>query len=814
MAVKLIGNQGQTTAQTTTHLDRAQAFTTGSNTHGGFVLTRVDLRMHSGSQLTFTVSVHENSSGNPGTSLGTLTQQGNVPSSEGAVRFNASGSGIALSSGTTYWVVYDTPTENLTARIYRVTTDNEDPGGATGWSIGDAHITRGHNATDWSSKITDSRSLAVDIYGYAKTAAPALRVNGLRDQSARTGKAFSYQFPAYAFYDPDSDTLTYTATKSDGTALPSWLTFTAGTRTFSGTPQTGDVGTVSVKVTASDGSGGSGSGTFDIAVRATRASTATGISGATVYKRLVRVNLAGTGGGCPRIGRGGAWTITVEGERAGAHWAVNGSYKPIATSCKDSRSVLLWLPEQGATSVQGGDRVTLSYDKGKAELSYSQLPGKSFGSKLTVGGAEVASFDDMAVTNLAPHPTGATVNGNELTLTFDQALDESSVPPPGQFRVFASRAGGPGPYTCSGFCYPRVTAVSLSGNTATLTLDQYIPSHNEASVTYMLGEPRLRNADGWGRRHWFYQKATVVTPNTPPVIQRLVIGHSSRPEDRLPAWRDVEIERWSGLAVVLNEHVDASSMPPGSAFTVTARPRDGGRAVTVSGTTVKRQSAYNTVYMRLTAPVPRDADVTVSYVKPSTNALRDLGGLELESFSDEPANNATPRVLSVALSSDAGPDRTYGRDEKVRVQVAFSGRVVVRGSPRLQIDLDPAAGGEKWAVYESGSGSGTLTFAYTVERQAVSTRGVAVLADTLQPNGGAIEPNTWPHPGHVELSHGGLGHNANHKVDGSLKTPLFESAWVDGTALTLTFDEALDTASVPAPGATSPRAASRSPARW
>ena len=87
------------------------------------------------------------------------------------------------------------------------------------------------------------------------------------DQTATAGTAFSYAFPDTTFSDADSDTLTYTATKADGTALPPWLSFTAGTRTFSGTPQAADVATVSVKVTASDGSA-SVSDTFDIVVSA------------------------------------------------------------------------------------------------------------------------------------------------------------------------------------------------------------------------------------------------------------------------------------------------------------------------------------------------------------------------------------------------------------------------------------------------------------------------------------------------------------------------------------------------------------------
>ena len=90
--------------------------------------------------------------------------------------------------------------------------------------------------------------------------------NPIPDQPATAGTAFSYTFPTGTFTDADSDALTYTATKPDDTALPSWLTFTAGSREFSGTPQSGDVGTVSVKVNATDSKGATVSDTFDIAV--------------------------------------------------------------------------------------------------------------------------------------------------------------------------------------------------------------------------------------------------------------------------------------------------------------------------------------------------------------------------------------------------------------------------------------------------------------------------------------------------------------------------------------------------------------------
>ena len=98
---------------------------------------------------------------------------------------------------------------------------------------------------------------------------PPAVATAIPDQSATAGTAFSYAFPDTTFSDADTgDTLSYTATKADDTALPTWLAFAASTRTFSGTPQAADTGTVAVKVTASDGNGGSVSDAFDITVAA------------------------------------------------------------------------------------------------------------------------------------------------------------------------------------------------------------------------------------------------------------------------------------------------------------------------------------------------------------------------------------------------------------------------------------------------------------------------------------------------------------------------------------------------------------------
>lgn len=91
--------------------------------------------------------------------------------------------------------------------------------------------------------------------------------NAIANQNATEDSVFSFTFAANTFGDVDTgDSLSYSAQLFGGGALPSWLSFDAGTRTFSGTPQNDDVGSILVTLTANDGNGGSVSDDFWITV--------------------------------------------------------------------------------------------------------------------------------------------------------------------------------------------------------------------------------------------------------------------------------------------------------------------------------------------------------------------------------------------------------------------------------------------------------------------------------------------------------------------------------------------------------------------
>ena len=71
------------------------------------------------------------------------------------------------------------------------------------------------------------------------------------DQTATKDTAFSYTVPD--FTDPEGGTITYTATLSDDSALPGWLSFNASTRELSGTPLEADTpASLTIKVSATD----------------------------------------------------------------------------------------------------------------------------------------------------------------------------------------------------------------------------------------------------------------------------------------------------------------------------------------------------------------------------------------------------------------------------------------------------------------------------------------------------------------------------------------------------------------------------------
>ena len=286
-----ISNTGQTESGSSQAV-QAVAFTTGTGT---YTLSSVGIGVGTqSSSPTPVVKIYGDTGGNPGTTLvATMTNPGTIQ--DNAVNVFTAPANTTLSASTTYWVVTsNSAATNGQGFWVGVTIKTLDTGTAVGWSLGNARFKSDIAATSWTAS---NFALRFAIRGTSGTTTnnPPTVANAIPDQSATAGTAFSYAFPANTFSDADTgDTLSYTATKTGDTALPTWLAFAAGTRTFSGTPQAADAGTVSVKVTASDGNGGSVSDAFDITVAADPNTPATGTPTITGTAQVGQTLTAGT----------------------------------------------------------------------------------------------------------------------------------------------------------------------------------------------------------------------------------------------------------------------------------------------------------------------------------------------------------------------------------------------------------------------------------------------------------------------------------------------------------------------------------------
>jgi Putative Ig domain len=123
---------------------------------------------------------------------------------------------------------------------------------------------RAFNGTYWG----DWTSLAVAVVASGQVASPPVLTSQTTAQTWLGGKAVSLALPVGTFTDPQGQNLTYRAALANGQVLPNWLSFNAATDTFSGTAPT-TAQTLSIVVTATDGSGLSATDAFSATVLGT-----------------------------------------------------------------------------------------------------------------------------------------------------------------------------------------------------------------------------------------------------------------------------------------------------------------------------------------------------------------------------------------------------------------------------------------------------------------------------------------------------------------------------------------------------------------
>ena len=418
-------------------------------------------------------------------------------------------------------------------------------------------------------------------------------------------------------------------------------------------------------------------------------------------------------------------------------------------------------------TVQYGDVVTVSYTPPATNPLQD------------AGGNRVLAFTDVMVRNDAAPPASAPpalesarVSTNTIVLTFDENLDQDSMPAASAFTV---KINGQ-PLTGA--------AVRFALDTAAVTVLGTVQYGDVVTVSYT---PPATNPlqDAGGNRVLAFTDVMVRNVAAPP---------ASLP----PKLVDAEVITANSVALDFDEDLDGDSTPATSAFTVKVN----GRTRTVAGVYLLAID-QDSVRLTIDGGVRHGDVVTVSYAPTATNALQDAGGNRVAAFTDIMVRNdlpisdgapATPPTIAYVLISSEPADGEYVTGDRIEVTVTFDQPVSNSGSAFIALNIGGAV--RHGFLTERVSGVRALVFR-TNELLAtdVDDDGVSIVANSLALAGGATIRNASGLD--AVLTHRALADDPGHRVN---VAPVLVGARIlpgQTPYLILKFDEALDRASQP-----------------
>ena len=288
----------------------------------------------------------------------------------------------------------------------------------------------------------------------------------------------------------------------------------------------------------------------------------------------------------------------------------------------------VWVQPGGSDQVvflAGTPKATLkSADSGTdANLTKSGLP--------TTGNAR-AKVDGTVTTVAGPIPQSATVSGDTLTVTFNEALRVTNTSHLiWNLEVQLSSVHGGNRNAQQ---YP--TAVSVSGSTLTLTLDPPAQAGDRVTLTYVYNGSNKPLEDTSGNvAPAFRDLAVTNVTGGPAPVRGLVAGKT--------------------LTMEFDGTLDPASAPSGGAFLVVATDRDDDeRRIRGTGTAAV---AGSSVTVTLLHAVDRNELVSVTYEPPDTSPLQGAGSgnprvPSFDHFRVEAVHDVTPPTFqSLTLAS-------------------------------------------------------------------------------------------------------------------------------------------------------------------
>ncbi len=275
--------------------------------------------------------------------------------------------------------------------------------------------------------------------------------------------------------------------------------------------------------------------------------------------------------------------------------SVNGSTTEVTVSSVALSGSRITLTLSSA--VVAGDVVLVNYTRGTNPVQDS-------------GGARAANLVDYAVTNNTPpdppvYNDDGVVDGDTLTLTYDEALDEDSTPSTSVYTV-----------TADSTTTHTVSLVEISGATVTLTLATPVQGGQTVRLSYDPSQATDPLQDESGE-------------DAAQLTNELIDNITDMP----PMLDDAEVDG-DTLTLTYNEPLDDTSDPAVAAYTVTVDTVDRGvTSAVIDGSTVT---------MTLASAVVGGETVLVSYdSSQATNDVQDEDSTAAADFTDEVVTNIT-----------------------------------------------------------------------------------------------------------------------------------------------------------------------------
>ncbi|MCW8206671.1 hypothetical protein D8B24_06320, partial [Verminephrobacter aporrectodeae subsp. tuberculatae] len=250
-------------------------------------------------------------------------------------------------------------------------------------------------------------------------------------------------------------------------------------------------------------------------------------------------------------------------------------------------------------------------------------------------GNDTADFSNRAVTNTMPAAdttppvfSGATINGDQLVLTYTEANSLDAAALTGNTGYAVNTAAGTTAITVSR------AVVNAMTKTVTLILSRAVASAETVLVSYTKPATGAVVQDAAGNDAANFRNLEVT--NTPPT-----------PTDTTPPVLNSAVVNGNQLVLTYIEatSLDGAALAGNAGFTVRSAA---GRAITVTSAVVN--GAERTVTLTLSTAVSHGQSVTVAYTDPTTgndaNAIQDAAGNDAVNFSHWAVTNDTPEAAA------------------------------------------------------------------------------------------------------------------------------------------------------------------------